>query len=183
MPASTTARSSTSVMPEGTQIISRGLKKEKPYLYENEDYTKLCAFAVDGFVLERAAIAEGIYPEFAAEQLVCFYLSPVQGKEEIDRLVAFLERANEKGLLLAEKDVHSSHAPVEICKIEGLATEKIPLSEAEGRVAASVCGLFPPCLPLIRKGERITKEKIEALQKAANVFGVENGKILVHKDS
>ena len=160
----------------------QGLKKEKPYLYEGEDYTKLCAFAVDGFALEQAAIAEGIYPEFAEDHLVCFYLSPAQEREDVDRLVAFLERANEKGLLLAEKDVHSSPAPVEICKTEGCATEKIPLLEAEGRVAASICGLFPPCLPLIRKGERITKEKIEALQKAQNVFGVENGKILVHKD-
>ncbi len=30
MPASTTARSSTSVMPEGTQMITRGLKTMKP---------------------------------------------------------------------------------------------------------------------------------------------------------
>ncbi|MBQ2740929.1 MAG: hypothetical protein IJF39_04865 [Clostridia bacterium] len=159
-----------------------GLKKEKPYLYAGEDYTKLCVFAADGFAMEQAAIAEGIYPEFATEQLVCFYLSPAQGKEEIDRLVAFLERANEQGLLLAEKDVHSNPAPVEICQTEGYETEKTPLLEAEGRIAARVCGLFPPCLPLIRKGERITAEKIQALEKGANVFGVENGKILVHKD-
>ena len=85
-------------------------------------------------------------------------------------------------MLLAEKDVHSSPAPVEICKTEGIETEKIPLLAAEGRVAARMCGLFPPCLPLIRKGERITAEKIQALEKAANVFGIENGKILVHKD-
>ena len=159
-----------------------GLKKEKAYLYDGEDYTKLCAFAVDGFALEQAAIAEGIYPEFVEEHLVCFYLSPVMGKEEVDRLLAFLDRMEKEGLLLAEKEVHSCPAPVLLEKIEGLQTEKVPLSEAEGRLSAAVCGLFPPCLPLIRKGERITKEKIDALQKAANVFGVENGKILVHKD-
>ena len=101
----------------------------------------------------------------------------------IGRLFAFLGRAKSEGLLLEEKDVHFTPAPVEICKTAGYETEKVPLSKAEGRVSASVCGLFPPCLPLIKKGERITKEKIEALQKAANVFGIEDGKILVCKEN
>ena len=161
----------------------QGLKKEKPYLYESADYTKLCVFAVDGFALEQKAISEGIYPEFASGNLVCFYLSPVMGKEAVDRLLTFLDRMDEEGLLLAEKDVHSTPAPVVLEDIEGLQTEKVPLCEAEGRLSAVLCGLFPPCLPMIQKGERIAKEKIDALQKAANVFGIEDGKILVRKEN
>ncbi len=154
-------------------------KQEKSYLYESEDYTKLCVFAVDGFALEKKAISEGIYPEFASENLVCFYLSPVMEQGEIELLFAFLSRAEAEGLLLKGKELHSTPAPVKIHKTDGFLTEKVCLENAEGRISAGVCGLFPPCLPLVQKGERITKEKIEALRKATNVFGVENGEIRV----
>ena len=157
-------------------------KRERAYLYESEDYTKLCVFSVDGFALEAKAISEGIYPEFVSENLVCFYLSPVMDEMDIGRLFAFLGRAKSEGLLLDEKELHSNPAPVEMVEIKENQTEKVPLSSAVGRISATVCGLFPPCLPLIKKGERITKEKIEALQKASNIFGVDDGKILVYKD-
>ena len=154
-------------------------KKEKSYLYEGEDYTKLCVFAVDGFALEKRAISEGIYPEFASGNIVCFYLSPVMEQGDIERLFSFLQRVEAEGFLLDEKELHSISAPVEMVEIKENQTEKVPLSSAEGRISAAVCGLFPPCLPLLQKGERITKEKIIALQKATNVFGVENGEIRV----
>ena len=157
-------------------------KQEKSYLYESEDYTKLCVFAADGFALEKKAISEGLYPEFASGNLVCFYLSPAMEKEEIELLFAFLGRAEAEGLLLEEKELHSTPAPVEIHKMDGFSTEKVCLENAEGRICATVCGLFPPCLPLIQKGERITKEKIIALQKATNVFGVESGEIRVYME-
>ena len=164
---------------KGLEEYIQQQKKEKAYLYDSEDYTKLCVFAVDGFALEKKAVTEGIYPEFASENLVCFYLSPVMQQEEIELLFAFLERAKAEELLLEEKELHRTPAPVEIHKTDGFSMEKVCLESAEGRISASICGLFPPCLPIIRKGERITKEKIEALQKAANVFGVENGEIRV----
>ena len=157
-------------------------KKEKAYLYEGEDYTKLCVFAVDGFALEQKAISEGIYPEFTSGNLVCFYLSPAMKQEEITLLFAFLWRAEAEGLLLEKKELRSTPAPMEIYKTDGFLTEKVCLENAEGRICATVCGLFPPCLPLIQKGERITKEKITALQKATNVFGVESGEIRVFKE-
>ena len=157
-------------------------KRERAYLYESEDYTKLCVFAVDGLALEKRAISEGLYPEFASGNLVCFYLSPAMEKEEVELLFAFLGRAESEGLLLEEKELHSTPAPVEIHKMDGFSTEKVCLENAEGRISAGVCGLFPPCLPLIQKGERITKEKIIALQKATNVFGVESGEIRVYME-
>ena len=57
--------------------------------------------------------------------------------------------------------------------------ELIPLEKAEGRICAKACGLFPPCLPVLQKGERITGEKIRTLQAAVRRFGIEKDKITV----
>jgi arginine/lysine/ornithine decarboxylase len=60
-------------------------------------------------------------------------------------------------------------------------TEWIALENTENRICAANCGLFPPCTPLIKAGERVEKEKIELLQRANNVYGLDNGKMLVIK--
>ena len=45
------------------------------------------------------------------------------------------------------------------------------------------CGLFPPCLPLIRRGERVTAESAARLARAANTFGLTDGKIEVFEEA
>ena len=64
----------------------------------------------------------------------------------------------------------------------GKKSERIPLSEAEGRVCAEECGLFPPCVPLIQNGEVISREKSKRLLHAKNTFGLINGEILVYTE-
>lgn len=157
------------------------LKTQRAYLYDNEDYTKLCVFTANGFALEKEGIKRGIYPEFATENIVCFYLSPAQKEEDVQTLLAFLDEMSAEGRLLAEKDVKRIPAPTKLYNIEGCEVVKVPLQQASGRICARVCGVFPPCVPLIRTGEPITAEKLRALAEAANVFGVENGEIWVVK--
>jgi arginine/lysine/ornithine decarboxylase len=60
-------------------------------------------------------------------------------------------------------------------------TEWVSLEKAENRICAANCGLFPPCTPLIKAGECVKREKIELLQRANNVYGLDNGKMLVIK--
>ena len=156
-------------------------KNEDECLYKNEDYTKLCVFSTDGFAVEKLAIQQGIYPEFSGRNMVCFYLSPVQETADIERLKTFLDEMKACGLVAPKKSVQRSHAPMEWIDIKDLGTEKVPLEEAEGRICAAVCGLFPPCLPLLRKGEKITAQKIQELAAASNRFGVENNQITVVK--
>ena len=158
------------------------IKQTKKYVYKNADYTKLCIFAKNGFEVERLAQKQGIYLEFAQQNAVCFYLSPAQEEGDVQQLLLFLEALEKQGLLLDEKSVQQDPAPVKLMEVQGKEVEKIPLSEADGRVSARVCGLFPPCLPLVRKGERMTKEKIEALMAASNRFGVEDNQITVVKE-
>lgn len=51
----------------------------------------------------------------------------------------------------------------------------IPLADAEGCVAAAAVGLYPPGIPLLAPGERVTREIIRQLQEAGTRerFGVE----------
>ena len=156
--------------------------KERKYLYKNADYTKLCAFCADGFQVEKLAIEQGIYTEFATQNAVCFYLSPVQTEEELGVALRFLDGLKEEGLVIAEKDIQRIPAPHKLQNVDGKETEQVPLQVAVGRVCGKTCGLFPPCLPLILWGEVITKEKTEMLKKAANVFGIEKDKITVVKE-
>ncbi len=154
-------------------------KKGRETCYNNDDYTKLCLFVKDGFEAEKMAQERGIYPEFSEENLLCFYLSPAQTIEDLLRVQRFAEELKEMGMLLPEKDVKRVHAPLFLQDVEGMAVEKVPLFESVGRTCAQVCGLFPPCLPLIRKGEIITAEKVNALMGASNRFGIENDTIKV----
>ena len=167
---------------DGLERLVNAVKQSNGCFYQNADYTKLCVFAKDGFALERLAQQQGIYPEFSQENLVCFYLSPAQEEEEVEQLLDFLSTMRQEGRLLEGKEVDSIPAPIKLCDIQGKETEKVAVCEAVGRISASVCGLFPPCLPLIRKGEKITKEAITALQVASNRFGVENNQITVVKE-
>ena len=164
---------------DGLKARLSELKQSRACFYDSADYTKLCVYCKDGFALERYANERGIYPEFAQENLLCFYFSPVQTEEDVRVVLSFLEQMESEGLILREDEVQRVPAPAKIHKIDGLSVEKIPLDQAEGRICAKVCGLFPPCLPLIRKGEEITQEKIRALKAASNRFGIEDDKITV----
>ena len=73
----------------------------------------------------------------------------------------------------------TEHPPIKLEKVDEKSVELIPLEGSEGRVCAKACGLFPPCLPVLQKGERITGEKIKTLQAAKRRFGIEKDKITV----
>ena len=72
--------------------------------------------------------------------------------------------------------------PTIIVSCETKKKEWVELHHSQGKICAGDCGLFPPCTPLIRAGERIEKDKIVLLEKAANVYGLVDKKILVVKE-
>ena len=63
--------------------------------------------------------------------------------------------------------------------------EDIPLDQADGRIAAASFGAYPPGIPAVCPGEKITREMIRALQEqqrqGARLFGVAEQKIAVVK--
>lgn len=141
------------------------------------DWTKLCAsFGESAFEAEKWLQQKGVFAEFCDGETVCFYLSPATKIREFKKLCRLLEIAFEK---YPFEPVQRNPAPFVFKETAG---EWVALIKSENRVCAANCGLFPPCVPLIKRGEKITKEKIELLEKANNVFGLNDGKIYVYKE-
>lgn len=151
-----------------------------PRVYANEDWTKLCAlFGENAFTVEKILQSEGIYAEFCDGNALCFYLSPATELADFARLKNRLERLFEQFPFTTDgKKESTEESRVEI--VDG-ATEWLSLDEAVGMVSAEFCGLFPPCTPLISRGEIITGEKISLLKRATHTFGLKNEKIAVWK--
>ena len=60
--------------------------------------------------------------------------------------------------------------------------ERVPLSQAVGRVAAANAGLYPPFYPLVTCGEVLTPQICEALAECGEqAFGVDFHHIFVVK--
>ena len=119
----------------------------------------------------------GIYPEFCDGNVVMFYLSPLTKKKHFDKLKKALEKLFIKYPYSAIEEDKSIHTP--FIFEENTQTEWVDLEKAEGKICASDCGLFPPCTPFIRRGELVCGEKITLLKKAANTYGLADGKMLV----
>ena len=144
----------------------------------NEDWTKICAsFGKNAFQAFEEMEKRGIYAEFCDGERVLFYLSPATKIRHFRRLCKTLNQAFKKFPYIANERIP---APVLLqCFGE---TEWIELAQSVGRICAEECGLFPPCTPLLQKGEMICEEKLRLLQTAPNKFGLWQGKILVYKE-
>ena len=56
------------------------------------------------------------------------------------------------------------------------------MKEAVGKVCAADTGIFPPSLPVVRKGEKISAEAVARLKGATHTFGLNAGKIAVYSE-
>lgn len=140
---------------------------------KNEDWTKLLyRFGENAGRAQRYFEDAGVYPEFNDGNYLLFYLSPCTKIGELKKLEALL---NEIPYSLEAGDEE------EVSQIEEMSggIEYLPPKEAIGRVCALEAGIFPPSLPVIRKGERVTKEAACRLENATGVFGLKEGKIAV----
>ncbi len=144
------------------------------------DWTKLCVlFGENAFKAEKYFERQGIFPEFCDGNELCFYLSPATKARELVRLRNAIKKAFALFPLQETAKVQRDPAPLLFPNTE---TEWVALAQSENRVCAAKCGLFPPCVPLLKEGEKITREKIRLLEKADNVFGLNDGNIFVFKE-
>lgn len=152
-------------------------------VYFGGDWTKLCAvFGEHSFAAACDAENAGIYPEFCDGNVVMFYLSPATKMEDFKKLKAFLQEAFARYKITSNEEKNGVHCiPAPHLPGKDADTEWIELSRAVGRICARMCGLFPPCTPLLRAGQKIEKAQIELLKKADNLFGLCEGKIEVYK--
>ncbi|AIF41967.1 aminotransferase class I/II-fold pyridoxal phosphate-dependent enzyme [Virgibacillus sp. SK37] len=115
---------------------------------------------------------EGIYPELVTHNQLLFVLG-LKPFEHLDRLKKAVKRINDQ-----LKNSHK-HDTIEIAKlfpkkIEELAlsynemkqqdSEKMPYAKALGYIAAEAVIPYPPGIPLILKGQRITESQVSAME-------------------
>ena len=157
----------------------RDFAKQTDRVFVRQDYTKLCVlFGKNAFLAEKYLEKQGIYAEFCDGNVLCFYLSPAQKTSDFQVLKRALTKAFTLYPNIQEKQIQRIPAPTVL--IKNTTTEWVELAKSERRICAGNCGLFPPCTPLLYTGEQITAEHIRLLQNANNVFGINNGKILVY---
>ncbi len=163
---------------EALERAVRNYAKTQPRVKIFEDWTKLLAsFGSSAFEVQAELEKQGVYAEFCDGKYLQFYLSPVQSQEEFLALAKVLNALFKKFPFDEEKT--SERVPAIVVFDENAEIEWVDMEEAVGKICAVDFGLFPPCTPLIVRGERVEKEKIELMQKAKTVFGVKNGKIAV----
>ena len=149
-------------------------------VYPSCDWTKLCVrFGKAAFEVEKLLVEEGIFSEFCDGNVITFYLSPATKITDFSALIQRLQELFLKFPLEQEETVVVEEAADTGC--ENVEKEWLAFAEAEGRICAENCGLFPPCTPLLTVGQLITKEKLRLLENAENLFGLRDGKILVMK--
>ena len=157
-------------------------KEYAPYLYQNQDYTKLCVLVgKDGEKVQARLQEKGIYAEFFDGNVLMFYLSPATTMRAFEKLKkALLQEFKTLPTPKKEQENSIQQNPAPLL-FKNLPQEWVCLEQAVGRVCAKTFGRFPPCIPCAFEGEIIDEKAIERVRGADNVFGMENGKILVYQ--
>lgn len=138
-----------------------------------------------GFVLAEGLRQRGVDVEMADVQRAVLILSAMDEAEDVLSLMDVLKNIPPcKAELPALPDMHSLPEKVLDLRPAVMADcEAVALSEAEGRVAAASAGLYPPGIPLVCPGERITGQVVKLLSAAGTQerFGLEGDKLLCVK--
>lgn len=139
-----------------------------------EDPLKLTIQPIHGYNAKEVANlfeSQGVYPELATDRHILFILG-LQPFNKWNRLEKVLQSVNEK------LKNNANHATIEVANIfknktkelalsyremERLDNELVPFKQAIGKIAAEPVIPYPPGIPFILKGERITDEHLEAI--------------------
>ena len=121
---------------------------------------RLTLLVEDGAAVNLELEALGVYPEMHDARHVVFILTGADGEEQLERLDASLT-----ALGLAYQDPYQPPRllpppPVTVCTPRAAVfgkTALLPLRDAEGRIAAEQIAPYPPGVPVVAPGERITK--------------------------
>ena len=120
----------------------------------------------------------GLDVEMADERRVVLILSVMDDITEIRRLPGLLANIPAaEGKQFAPLTLMPDMPEAVLTPRQAAMAEEIlvPLDRAEGKIATAAVGLYPPGIPLIAPGERVTREIIRQLQEAGTRerFGVE----------
>ena len=154
------------------------------------DFTKInldmSAYGLSGAELEQMLMEKGIYAELTTGNILMCMTGIGNTKADMEKLLeALREIAALHPLAEGKKQTPPAvlEARFELCAVPSK-KERVPLSEGAGRICASSIIPYPPGIPFICPGERITDEVITyiaALREAGEkVIGVNaEGEIIV----
>ena len=154
------------------------------------DFTKInldmSAYGLSGAELEHLLMEKGIYAELTTGNILMCMTGIGNTKADMEKLLeALREIAASHPLAEGKKQTPPAvlEARFELCAVPSK-KERVPLSEGAGRICASSIIPYPPGIPFICPGERITDEVITyiaALREAGEkVIGVNaEGEIIV----
>ena len=163
--------------------------KHRGMFINNDDFTRLVldvsSLRISGRTAERYFNGINIYPEFADSRYCVFIISLADTERTIKAISDGITK-------LSECDWESERAftarrvsgirQTRFTSIAGCDTEMIPFQESEGRICCNEVGFFPPCLPILVRGEQITREIIDYVSaNIDNTFGLYGDKITVVK--
>lgn len=142
---------------------------------QNDDWTKLVIpFGKHADAAKRYLEKCGIYPEFSDGNYIMFYLSPATTVKDLKKLCRALEKLPRAKVFVKSVEVNSgTKTPV---------VAWVPVKESAGYTCAEEAGLFPPCVPLVKKGEIITERIAARLTLADNTYGLQDGNIAVYAE-
>ena len=157
---------------------------------EKLDFTKInldmSAYGLSGSQLEHLLMEKGIYAELTTGNILMCMTGIGNTKEDMEKLLTALkEIAASYPLAEGKKQTPPAvlEARFELCAVPAK-KERVPLEMGAGRICASSIIPYPPGIPFICPGERITEEVItyiKALRDAGEkVIGVNaEGEIVV----
>ncbi len=163
--------------PENRRVIEAANAVKKKYnALINDDWSKaVIRYGSNApFVMQELEKA-GIYAEFCDGENILFYLSPAtkpRHLKKLDEALTAFARYQAPAPKITDGDYQRG--------VRTGLTEALPLAKCEGRTCAKSVGLFPPCIPVLLEGYKITKEQIERLQNARNIYGLTDGKVTVY---
>lgn len=127
----------------------------------------------DGFAVERALQAQGIWPEMADRGHVVFIITGADSRMDLDRLEWALQALN------LEEDAEAYPAPpapeIALRPRQALfaPARTMPLRQCEGRIAGEQIAPYPPGIPVVAPGEIISKKHLAYLEKIGYNMGKE----------
>jgi arginine decarboxylase len=147
------------------------------HVLDASDPTKLVlslpGTGADGFAVEADLLAEGIRFEMADRETLVPIVTLADTEATLDRLVTGLERSisarSGAPRPVSASTVWSLRPQTVLSPRDAFfsARERVPWTKAAGRVAAETAAPYPPGIPALAPGERITPEILDALRAEA----------------
>lgn len=152
-----------------TARIVENFRRRYPALCPGQwelDPTRLVLCCGDGFALAEQLRRRGIYPEMADSGHVVFIFTCADGEGQAGRLAAALDELRPEGSPLPCPPPPPVPEQVLLPRQALFAPrEVIRLADSEGRIAAEQIAPYPPGVPVVAPGERLTKKHLVYLQK------------------